>query len=120
MGRDGKVSNMNEKAFIKGEIVTVKEVHERFSLAITLNNIEIVEILFNTDRPLTNNDIQRRVEEKYKTPTQQINSFTKKLFDDKLLVKVRAERGRNAYLLSEKGYHKYKKAVKVLEERSKN
>jgi predicted transcriptional regulator len=108
MGRE--VSKDTEKAYLKGEILTVEELKKRFSLAITINNADIVKILLETDYPLTAKEIGEKLGVKKSEP---VYRRMRRLFKDKLVVRFHLGGNRYGYLLSEKGWRNYQKAKTI-------
>ena len=106
-----RTSEDNDKAYLNGEVITVLELKKRFSLAITLNNNEIFKSLSNAKKPISTKDLLKEIGMVHST---QFNAIMKKLFDNGLVVRFWAGRG-FLYLLTEKGYHNYLKAKKVID-----
>ena len=109
------VSEDKEEAYLKGQYVTVASVKETYSLALTINNDEIVKILYETDRPLGIKTIAKLMNPKYTTQQQeQLRLQMRKLFVNKLLVKFRGNKtDRWCYLLSRKGAVRYQEMLKL-------
>jgi len=101
-----------DKAFLQGQIFTVEELKNRFSLAITINNAEIIDVLLEADRPLMAKEIAEKLKIK---KADVINNRMKKLFKDKLVVRFYLGGHHYAYLLSEKGWENHKQAKKFVE-----
>jgi predicted transcriptional regulator len=107
-----EVSQGTEKAYFKGQVLTVEELKKRFSLAVTINNEDIIKILLNAEQPLITKDIAEalKLEERKSEP---ISRSLRKLFKDGLMVRFDLGAHRLSYLLSEKGFKNYQEAQKV-------
>ena len=106
-----EISADTDKACLKGEILTIVEIKKRFSLAMTINNTEIMEILFKADHPVTIREIKERM--KTETKMAALGAKMRKLFKEKLVVRFYLSGRRFGYLLSEKGLHNYKTAKNI-------
>jgi hypothetical protein len=100
------VSNVIEaetQVYVKGTYMTIDEVRERYALAITINNEEIVKALYSADHPMSTLEIAALIKPKHADATKDsVKQGLGKLCKNKLAVRFRTRR--NAlYLLSRKG-----------------
>jgi predicted MarR family transcription regulator len=92
-----------QQVYVKGQYFTVEQIQERYALAITINNEEIIKELYETDRPLKVDDLCRLIHPKNieKSKASILSGLTK-LKKNQLVVELRSGRTR-LYLLSKKG-----------------
>lgn len=105
-------NDIDEKGqvYINGTYLTIEEVKDRYSLAISINHIEVMKILYETDKPLTINDICKKLSSKEISRTRPtvINGISR-LQKERLVTKFYA--GRSVYfLLTRKGALYYQTA----------
>jgi hypothetical protein len=110
MPRD--VSKDRDRAYFKGEILTVEELRKRFSLAVTINNADIIEMLLKADHPLTTKEMSEVLGLLKSAP---LNVRMRKLFKEKLVVRFHLGANCFGYLLSEKGFENYKKTKELVQ-----
>ena len=107
MGRRG--SEASEKGYLKGNLLTVEELKQRYSFALTINNHDIFSFLLEVEAPATTKDLLKKLGIRKAEP---LNARMRRLFNDGLVVRFWLGKG-FGYLLSEKGYNAYQKVKTI-------
>lgn len=103
-----RASEGKEIGYLKGKFLTVAQLKDKYFIALTINNYEIMETLFKAEKPLSLKDVATELKiysNRYKRGLLQ--RILRKLFLAGLVVRYQG-RGKLFYVLSKKGAGTFK------------
>jgi len=108
-------SNNDEEAYLGGKFYKIDELGERYSLALAINNNKVMKILAETKKPLSTKELTEKLGLSNDNSLSKVRVRMKKLFEEKLVVRFKLYPRGMAYLLSRKGFEKFKACLSVNE-----
>ena len=94
-------SKDTDQAYLNGKIISVAEIKRKFVVKKTADEKQIFEILLKATKPITSNEICKKIERNYIMTNEKL----RELFEEGLV--IRLNKRTFLYLLSKKGYEKY-------------
>lgn len=93
-------------AFLDGKTLPLKQLKERYHLALSANNNDILKLLYGSKKPLATKEITKAL----KSSVQSVHDKLSRLIEEDIVLRFRMGR-EIVYLLSEKGSKKYELCV---------